>query len=81
MVANWDWTVPLQHNIAILKPRVFDNSGLGLAIPYDFDLTGVVNVDYAVTPPEYKLNINPRPHLSWNMPRAGRCFRKNCYTF
>lgn len=55
MVANWDWTVPLQHNIAIIKPMVLDNSGLGLAVPYDFDLTGVVNVDYAVTPPEYNL--------------------------
>ena len=56
MVANWDWTVPLQHNVAITKPMVFDNSGLAIAIPYDFDLTGVVNVAYAVTPPEYNLN-------------------------
>jgi hypothetical protein len=64
MVSNWDWTVPFQHNIAIIKPMVLDNSGLGLAIPYDFDLTGVVNVDYAVTPPEYNLrNIRDRIFL------------------
>lgn len=56
MVANWDCTVPNQHNVVIIKPMVIDKSGLGIAIPYDFDLTGVVNADYAVTPPEYNLN-------------------------
>jgi len=57
MVSNWDWTVPNLHNIEVIKPMVIDKSGLGLglAVPYDFDLTGVVNVDYAVTPPEYNL--------------------------
>jgi hypothetical protein len=80
MVANWDWTVPLQHNIAILKPKVFDSSGLGLAIPYDFDLTGVVNVDYAVTPAEYKLNTI-RDRVFLGICRSREVFQKELLYF
>jgi hypothetical protein len=54
MVANWDWSVPGQHNVKILKPLNYEAGGLGIAIPYDFDLTGVVNADYAIPPP----NVN-----------------------
>jgi hypothetical protein len=30
----------------------YSDSGLGIAIPYDFDLTGIVNAEYAIPPPE-----------------------------
>jgi hypothetical protein len=50
MVSNWDWSVPGQHNVQVLKPRNSDGESPGLAVPYDFDLTGVVNADYAIPP-------------------------------
>jgi len=80
MVANWDWTVPLAHNIAILKPMVLDNPGLGLAVPYDFDLTGVVNVDYAVTPPEYNLR-SIRDRVFLGICRSREVFEKELKYF
>jgi hypothetical protein len=55
MIANWDWSVPKQHNISILKPKVLDQGGLGIAVPYDFDLCGVVNADYGTPAPEMGL--------------------------
>jgi hypothetical protein len=80
MVANWDCTVPNQHNVVIIKPMVFDNSGLALAVPYDFDLTGVVNVDYAVTPPEYNLN-SIRDRVFLGMCRSREVFQKDLQYF
>lgn len=48
MIANWDWSVPGPHNINILMGRDINNAGLGLAVPFDFDLCGVVNADYSI---------------------------------
>jgi hypothetical protein len=55
MIANWDWSVPGQHNVAILKSKIVDHSQLGIAIPYDFDLCGLVNADYGTPAPEMEL--------------------------
>jgi len=52
MVSNWDWSIPGQHNVEVIKPMNYSDSGLGIAIPYDFDLTGIVNAEYAIPPPE-----------------------------
>ena len=48
MISNYDWSVPGQHNVEVLLPKKNNTSGLGIAIPYDFDLTGVVNATYAI---------------------------------
>jgi hypothetical protein len=48
MISNWDWSVPGRHNVDVLKPRKLDASGLGLSVPFDFDLCGVVNADYSI---------------------------------
>jgi hypothetical protein len=48
MIGNYDWSVPGQHNVAVILPKKNNTSGLGIAVPYDFDLTGVVNADYAI---------------------------------
>ena len=48
MIGNYDWSVPGLHNIAVVLPGNNAAAGLGVAIPYDFDLTGVVNADYAI---------------------------------
>jgi len=72
MVSNWDWSVPGQHNVAIIKPSGI-NSETGLAIPYDFDLTGVVNANYAIPPPDLKIT-NVRERLF-----SGTCRSREIY--
>jgi len=46
MVAQWDWAVPGLHNISVIVPENYAGTGLGVAVPYDFDLTGLVNAPY-----------------------------------
>lgn len=48
MIGNYDWAVPGQHNVKVIKPMVIDTVQLGIAIPYDFDWTGLVDADYAI---------------------------------
>jgi hypothetical protein len=55
MIANWDWSVPGLHNIAVIKPKIITQGGLGIAIPYDYDLCGLVNADYGAPAPEMGL--------------------------
>jgi len=55
MVAQWDWAVPGLHNISVIVPLNYSRTGLGVAIPYDFDLTGVVNPNYGS--PDEKMGI------------------------
>jgi hypothetical protein len=52
MVSNRDWSLPGQHNVEVIKPLSYSAGALGIAIPYDFDLTGIVNAEYATPPPE-----------------------------
>lgn len=52
MIANWDWSVAGQHNINVVIPKQIGASPLGIAIPYDFDLTGIVNASFAIPPPD-----------------------------
>jgi hypothetical protein len=48
MIGNTDWSVPGQHNVRVLSGNTFDTPGLGTAIPYDFDYSGLVNAHYAI---------------------------------
>jgi len=46
MIGNTDWSIPPLHNIRLIKPSVpYSNI---LAIPYDFDYSGMVNTVYAI---------------------------------
>ena len=58
MVSNWDWSVPGQHNISVFSSPIFEFAGQGVPIPFDFDLAGVVNADYAIPLPETGLKNN-----------------------
>jgi hypothetical protein len=58
MVANWDWSVPGQHNISVFSSAKYDLAGMGIPIPFDFDLTGIVNADYAIPPPGIGIETN-----------------------
>ena len=53
MIGNTDWAIPVLHNFRLVKPS-FLNSSI-LAIPYDFDYSGMVNTVYAV--PDEQLGI------------------------
>lgn len=53
MIGNTDWAIPVLHNIRLIKPVEF-NSGI-LAIPYDFDYSGMVHANYAI--PDEQLGI------------------------
>lgn len=73
MISNWDWSVPGQHNISVFRPAGYDTSGLGIPVPFDFDLCGVVNADYAVPAPEVGVE-SPRDRKF-----AGMCFSSDRY--
>jgi len=55
MIANWDWNIPNLQNVTLYKSHGIGNSSLQVAVPYDFDLSGFVNVNYQILPPEYEL--------------------------
>ena len=58
MVAQWDWSVPGLHNISVIVPSNYAGTGLGVAVPYDFDLTGLVNASYGFPDPATGLQSN-----------------------
>jgi hypothetical protein len=48
MIGNYDWSVAGQHNVSVIKSLSFGTTDLGIAIPHDFDWTGLVNPSYAI---------------------------------
>lgn len=52
MVGNTDWSTPLEHNVQLLVHKDYQTI---YAVPYDFDITGIINPDYAL--PDPKLHI------------------------
>lgn len=55
MIAQWDWSVPGLHNVSVIIPPNYAGTGLGISVPYDFDLSGVVNPGYGF--PDEKMGI------------------------
>lgn len=80
MVSNWDWSVPGQHNVEVIKPNGFDPEGLGIAIPYDFDLTGVVNAEYAIPPPDLGIE-NVRQPIFYGICRTREVYNEDLKRF
>lgn len=80
MIGNYDWGVPKQHNVKIIKPLVVDPRGLAFAIPYDFDWTGLVNASYAI--PGDVVGISSiRERLFVGICRSREVYRKDLETF
>ncbi len=52
MIGNTDWSVDVGHNIKLFFQ---ENETKPLAVPYDFDWSGIINTTYAV--PSENLNI------------------------
>jgi hypothetical protein len=80
MVSNWDWTVSGQHNVTVLKSKDINIAGQGLAVPYDFDLTGIVNSNYAVTAPDYQMS-SVRDRIFLGICRNQEVFKKELNEF
>ncbi|MCJ7446626.1 MAG: hypothetical protein MUO72_02935 [Bacteroidales bacterium] len=80
MIANWDWSIPGQHNVAIIVPKNISYSGLGIAIPFDFDLTGVVNAKYGFPAPETGLESN-RDRLFTGICRSKEVYKAHLKEF
>ena len=56
MIGNTDWSVPLQHNVKILKSlEVLSDKGIPVA--YDFDYSGLVNTIYSAPAEELPIKI------------------------
>jgi hypothetical protein len=73
LVSNWDWSVAGLHNVEVIKPMSYTPGSLGIAVPYDFDLTGIVNAEYAIPPPNIPIqNIRERLY-------SGLCRSKEVY--
>jgi hypothetical protein len=80
MIGNYDWSVPGQHNVTVLKSNGFDPSGLGIAIPHDFDWTGLVNPTYAV-PTEEVGTENVRQRIFLGVCRVREIYQKELNLF
>jgi hypothetical protein len=80
MIGNYDWSVPGQHNILILNFPGIDPYGRAIAIPHDFDWTGVVNATYAV-PAEEVGTENVRERIFTGVCRRKEVFQQDLELF
>lgn len=49
LIGNLDWSIPKKHNMKLIQG---EKGSLPLAVPYDFDYSGIVDIPYAVPPEE-----------------------------
>jgi hypothetical protein len=55
MIGNTDWGLSSGHNIKFIVPK--DSvSGIPIAIPFDFDFSGLVDAPYASTPEHFPIS-------------------------
>lgn len=80
MIGNYDWSVPGPHNVILTKSLNIDPQGLGIAIPYDFDWSGLVNPTYAV-PAENVGTENVRVRYFQGVCRDKKVFDKQLVYF
>ena len=80
MIGNYDWSVPGQHNVSVIKSLSYEPTGLGIAIPHDFDWTGLVNPTYAI-PTEEIGTENVRERLFVGVCRSKEVFKDELEMF
>ena len=81
MIGNYDWAVPNQHNIKILKPLAFDTINLSAAVPYDFDWTGLVNAGYAIPEDKITGTTTVRERIFLGVCRSREIYQKDLEEF
>lgn len=52
MIGNTDWSSPLEHNVQLMLHNEYQTI---YAVPYDFDITGIVNPYYATPDPKLRI--------------------------
>ena len=80
MIGNFDWSVPGQHNVRVFKPLVYDTLMIAIAIPYDFDWTGMVDAVYAL-PAENSGTESIRERVFVGICRSKEVFLKDLEIF
>ena len=80
MIGNYDWAIPNQHNVKILVPMVIDANRLAMAVPYDFDWTGLVNPSYAI-PAENVGTSSVRERIFTGVCRSKEVYLKDLEAF
>lgn len=78
MIGNYDWSIPGQHNVKVFKPVDMPMNQYAIAIPYDFDWTGVVNPPYAIPVETTGLN-NVRERLYLGICRQPEIFDRQLH--
>jgi len=53
LIGNLDWSIPNEHNFKLIYGG---DKPVPVAVPYDFDYSGLVNTNYAKPPPEIDVN-------------------------
>jgi hypothetical protein len=81
MIGNFDWAVPNQHNIKVLKPLAFDTINLSAAVPYDFDFTGLVNAGYAIPDDKITGTTTIRERIFLGVCRSKEVYQKDLEEF
>lgn len=81
MVGNYDWAVPNRHNIKVIRPLTFDNLNLAVAVPYDFDWTGLVNASYAIPDDKITGTTTVRERIFLGVCRSREDYRKGLEQF
>jgi len=67
MIGNTDWSIARQRNIILLQGA----GGVQLPVPYDFDMSGLVNAPYAGPPPSLPIDdVTKRYYLGYCHPEA-----------
>jgi len=80
MIGNYDWSIPGQHNVKVIKHLTMNPPSLGIAIPYDFDWTGLVNASYAI-PAENVGTQNVKERIFLGICRSREVYQKTLEIF
>lgn len=80
MIGNYDWSVPGPHNVRLFRQVTAGSPPHDIAVPYDFDWTGLVNAHYAI--PEERLGIKSvRERIFRGLCRSEEVYRKDLEVF
>jgi hypothetical protein len=70
LIGNTDWSIPASHNIEFLKSKDAVQTE-PFVVPYDFDLAGIVNADYAFPNPELGIkSVRDRLYMGMCLPES-----------
>ncbi|MEM1326562.1 MAG: hypothetical protein AAGI23_11435 [Bacteroidota bacterium] len=66
MVGNTDWNIEMQRNLKFIQK---DQTGTVIAVPYDFDMSGLVNPVYGIPNPDVPItSLQDRYYLGLTKP-------------